>query len=77
MDTGGGEPRALGHPCLAETVQQGLYSFSAELVLHFSSQEIFHGQQLWPVLPKRSLSWLPPPSQGTAFPVEVLLSVLI
>lgn len=49
MNTEGGEPRAPGHPCLAETVQQGLYSCSAELVLHLSSQEIFHGQQLWPV----------------------------
>lgn len=28
-------------------------------------------------LPKCSLSWLPSPSQGTAFPVEILLSVLI
>lgn len=49
MDMGGGEPRAAGHPCLTETLQQVLYSFSAELVLYLSPQVIFHGQQLWPV----------------------------
>lgn len=29
---GGGEPRAPGHPCLSETVQQVLYSFSGNRI---------------------------------------------
>lgn len=79
MDTGGGEPRAPGHPCLTETVQQVLDSCSGNSLsfTFLPKRSSMASNSGLSDLPKLSLSWLPRPSQGTAFPIEILLFALI